>query len=39
MDQDHYVPIATLATFNMVKKLTSDINLVTEVLRGIDYYF
>ncbi|XP_035707179.1 uncharacterized protein LOC110843934 isoform X2 [Folsomia candida] len=33
MDQDHYVPIATLATFNMVKKLTSDINLVTEVLR------
>lgn len=34
MDSDHYVYISTLANFNMVKKLTGDIDLVTEVLRG-----
>ncbi|CAL8096363.1 unnamed protein product [Orchesella dallaii] len=33
MDSDHYVFISTLANFNMVKKLTGDIDLVTEVLR------
>lgn len=34
MDPDMYVPIGTIANFNMIKKLTSDINLVTQVLRG-----
>jgi la-related protein 4 len=34
MDSDHYVHISTLANFNMIKKLTSNIDLVTEVLRG-----
>lgn len=33
MDSDHYVPIWTIANFNQVKKLTKDINLITEVLR------
>lgn len=33
MDNDQYVPIWTVANFNQVKKLTKDINLITEVLR------
>lgn len=42
MDNDQYVPIWTVANFNQVKKLTKDIKLITEVLRGkncIYYYF
>ncbi len=34
MDADQYVPIWTIAGFNQIKKLTSDIDLVTQVLRG-----
>lgn len=34
MDNDQYVPIWTVANFNQVKKLTNDIKLITEVLRG-----
>lgn len=33
MDSDQYVPIYTVANFNLVKKLTKDIKLITEVLR------
>lgn len=33
MDNDQYVPIWTVANFNAVKKLTKDINLITDVLR------
>lgn len=33
MDNDQYVPIWTVANFNQVKKLTTDINLITDVLR------
>lgn len=33
MDSDQYVPIYTVARFNLVRKLTNDINLITEVLR------
>ncbi|XP_018802337.1 PREDICTED: la-related protein CG11505 isoform X3 [Bactrocera latifrons] len=33
MDSDQYVPIITVANFNLVKKLTKDIKLITEVLR------
>jgi len=33
MDSDQYVPIAIIANFNQIKKLTSDIKLVTQVLR------
>jgi hypothetical protein len=33
MDNDQYVPIWTVANFNQVKKLTSDIKLITDVLR------
>jgi la-related protein 4 len=34
MDNDQYVPIWTVANFNQVKKLTTDIKLITDVLRG-----
>lgn len=34
MDNDQYVPIWTVANFNQVKKLTKDLKLITEVLRG-----
>lgn len=33
MDNDQYVPIWTVANFNLVKKLTKDIKLITDVLR------
>lgn len=33
MDSDQYVSIFTVANFNLVKKLTKDIKLITEVLR------
>lgn len=33
MDSDQYVPIATVANFNMVQKMTHDIDLIVEVLR------
>ncbi|XP_013381115.1 la-related protein 4 isoform X2 [Lingula anatina] len=33
MDGDQYVPIVTIANFNQVKKLTSDLELIVEVLR------
>lgn len=33
MDNDQYVPIWTVANFNQVKKLTTNIDLITEVLR------
>lgn len=38
MDNDQYVPIWTVANFNQVKKLTKDIKLITEVLRG-EFFF
>jgi len=38
MDNDQYVPIWTVANFNQVKKLTKDIKLITEVLRG-NFFF
>ena len=34
MDADQYVPIATVANFNQVKRLTADMDLVVTVLRG-----
>lgn len=33
MDDQQYVPIWTIANFNLVKNLTSDIDLITEVLK------
>ncbi|CAG0893707.1 unnamed protein product, partial [Darwinula stevensoni] len=33
MDSDQYVPIWTVANFNQIKKLTTDINLITQVLK------
>jgi La domain len=34
MDSEGYVPIALIAGFNKVVSLTTDLQLVTEVLRG-----
>ena len=34
MDADQFVPIGIIANFNQIKKLTNDIKLVTQVLRG-----
>jgi hypothetical protein len=34
MDTDQFVTILTIANFPQIKKLTTDINLVTQVLRG-----
>ncbi|GFT82186.1 la-related protein Larp4B [Nephila pilipes] len=33
MDADNYVAISTVANFNLVRRLTDDLNLVVEVLR------
>ncbi|XP_070570509.1 la-related protein 4-like isoform X2 [Ptychodera flava] len=37
MDSDQYVPIWTIANFNAVKRLTTDINLIIDVLRESPY--
>ena len=34
MDSDQFVPIWTIANFNQIKRLTTDVQLVTQVLRG-----
>ncbi|XP_061412869.1 la-related protein 4-like isoform X2 [Lethenteron reissneri] len=34
MDGEHYVPIWTIANFNQVKRLTTDMDLIVEVLRS-----
>lgn len=34
MDSDQYVPITTVAKFDQVKKLTRNMDLIVEVLRG-----
>ena len=35
MDSDQFVPIATVASFNQIKQLTTDMQLILEVLKGI----
>ena len=37
MDGDQYVLIQTVAGFNQMKKLTSDINLIVEAIKS-DYH-
>ncbi len=34
MNNEMYVPIKVIAGFNMVKNLTEDIDLITQVLRS-----
>ena len=34
MDSDQFVPIATVASFSHIKQLTSDLQLIVEVLKG-----
>ena len=34
MDDARYVPIWTVANFNQIKRLTNDLKLITEVLKG-----
>jgi la-related protein 4 len=35
MDAEDYVPIAVIADFNLVKRLTNDLQLIINVLKGI----
>jgi len=35
MDSDQFVPIATVASFSQIKQLTTDLQLIAEVLKGI----
>lgn len=35
MDSDHFVPIWTVACLEDIKALTTDIDLIVDVLRGI----
>ena len=34
MDAEDYVPISTIATFKLVKRLTYDLQLIVDVLKG-----
>ena len=34
MDVDHYVPIAIIASFKLVRRLTDDLQLIIDVLKG-----
>jgi len=34
MDSDQFVPIATVASFNHIKELTTDMQLIVQVLKG-----
>ena len=34
MDADNYVPISLLIDFKLVKRLTDDLQLVVDVLKG-----
>lgn len=34
MDNDQYVPIRVVANFNMVKRLTTDLDLIVQILKG-----
>lgn len=34
MDTDNYVPIAIIANFKLVKRLTHDLKLIIDVLKG-----
>jgi len=34
MDSDQFVPIATVASFSHIKQLTTDMQLIVEVLKG-----
>lgn len=34
MDENNYVPIIILASFHEIQKLTNDINLITQVIKG-----
>lgn len=38
MDADDYVPISIIAGFKLVKRLTNDIQLIVDVLKGILYF-
>jgi len=35
MDNDQFVPIKTVANFNLVKKMTNDIDLIVQLYRGL----
>jgi hypothetical protein len=34
MDADNYVPISLIASFKLIKSLTNDLQLITDILKG-----
>ena len=34
MDAENYVPISLIANFNLIKRLTDDLQLIIDVLKG-----
>jgi hypothetical protein len=36
MDADNYVPISLIASFKLIKRLTHDLQLITDILKGIN---
>lgn len=38
MDAEDYVSIATIADFNLVKRMTNDLQLITDVLKGTCFF-
>jgi hypothetical protein len=34
MDADNYVPISLIASFKLIKSLTHDLQLITDILKG-----
>ena len=38
MDSDQFVPISTVASFSQIKQLTTDLQLIVDVLKGTANY-
>lgn len=39
MDAENYVPISLIANFKLIKRLTDDLQLIIDVLKGKEMFF